>query len=1178
MASNWFQAWRRGKKKPFRKSSRSGLAARLEMSILENRDCASVSTFSIGTDSEITGPGDGAGFLAGEHVHFDVTVDSDDEQELDENEDESVTIESSGGFFETVNVFDSGSFDYTIKHTGETFSISTSDGDETGTIDMQVDSPELKFISSPTQGVPGGILDPTVVGVYDDQGRLDTEFDGDVTISLGENFSGATLSGTLTVPAIDGVATFDDLSIDLAGQFYSLIATLDDGTQASSDFFDVGHTIVFDTQPSDVAVGADINPPVVINVDYPDGTTLDSNFNGDVQLMIDPNGDPSGGAASLSGSQIVTGTAIDGVVTFDGVNNPALSIDVPGQGYALQATLPSEPDVPPVTSASFDVGDHIRFQQQPTDAGTNQTIMPPVTVEAYLADGTPDTNPGNSIVLSIYTNGAVNGDGVLEGTLTEPVDPGTGIATFDDLSIDTSGRGYTLLATLQTNPVDSATDISDPFNIGNSLRFSTEPQTSLANFVMPPVTVDVLGPNGELNLDYNGEVDLAIDPNTFPAGTNPTLSGGTVDAVNGVATFTSLSIDTPGTYDLIATTPDGAQATSTTFNILALVPDHLAFVVQPTNTVLGQKIKPYTVDVLRPNNTVDTSVSGRIAISLFNDASTNHNAHLLGPTGIAANNTVIATVVHGVATIGGTGIDQLGNGYTLAASSNGVLVPAVSKPFNITPPASAPVIVQNPSSQMVPTGGTAIFTAEATSTPAPTAQWQASTNGFKTFTTLAGGVATTVSGNTTTTTLSVPNLTNAMNGEQFRVVFANGKLITTSSVATLTVLHAPTVTTSPASVVISAGGTASFTAVGTGGPIPTVTWKESTDGGKSYTAISGAGVKVSTATSGTVVTSTLTLSAVPSSQDGALIVAVFANPLGTASTTPAGLTVRFAPTVVTQPASQSSVIGGQVSFTAAAHGDPAVQGVQWEVKLPGSTTFSPVAGGNVATSPIKGGLSSTLTITGLTTASNSAQYKAVFTAGTASVSSNAAVLLVGAPVVTTNPRDTTVTAGTTAKFSAAATGNPTPAVQWQVSSNGGKSFANIPNATGTTYSFVASAREAGYLYRAVFHNAAGTAATTAATLQVNSTPSVISQPLSQSISAGNGVTFSALGAGFPNPTVQWFESTDGGKTFNMVTGATSDVYDFSSQLTDAGHTYYFYALFTNSVGSTKSSTASLKIM
>lgn len=102
----------------------------------------------------------------------------------------------------------------------------------------------------------------------------------------------------------------------------------------------------------------------------------------------------------------------------------------------------------------------------------------------------------------------------------------------------------------------------------------------------------------------------------------------------------------------------------------------------------------------------------------------------------------------------------------------------------------------------------------------------------------------------------------------------------------------------------------------------------------------------------------------------------------------------------------------------------------------------------------------------------------------------AAVGEAGAPAITTNPGNQTVTAGSAATFSAAASGTPTPTVQWERSTNGGGSWSPIGGATSTSYTTPATTVTGGSAnnadqYRAVFTNTGGSATTTAATLTVN---------------------------------------------------------------------------------------------
>jgi hypothetical protein len=72
--------------------------------------------------------------------------------------------------------------------------------------------------------------------------------------------------------------------------------------------------------------------------------------------------------------------------------------------------------------------------------------------------------------------------------------------------------------------------------------------------------------------------------------------------------------------------------------------------------------------------------------------------------------------------------------------------------------------------------------------------------------------------------------------------------------------------------------------------------------------------------------------------------------------------------------------------------------------------------------------------------------------------------------------------GQTLTFTAAASGVPTPTVQWQLSVNGGSTWANLSGATSTTFvSGSLNAFENGWKLRAVFTNLAGSATSNAAT-------------------------------------------------------------------------------------------------
>lgn len=89
-------------------------------------------------------------------------------------------------------------------------------------------------------------------------------------------------------------------------------------------------------------------------------------------------------------------------------------------------------------------------------------------------------------------------------------------------------------------------------------------------------------------------------------------------------------------------------------------------------------------------------------------------------------------------------------------------------------------------------------------------------------------------------------------------------------------------------------------------------------------------------------------------------------------------------------------------------------------------------------------------------------------------------------------------------------------------------------------------------------------------------PTVTTQPISQEVSGGSSVSFTAAASGTPSPTVQWQESSNGGSTWTNINGATSDTLSIPQAAADAG--YEFEAVFTNAGGSATSNPATLTVV
>jgi predicted outer membrane repeat protein len=114
------------------------------------------------------------------------------------------------------------------------------------------------------------------------------------------------------------------------------------------------------------------------------------------------------------------------------------------------------------------------------------------------------------------------------------------------------------------------------------------------------------------------------------------------------------------------------------------------------------------------------------------------------------------------------------------------------------------------------------------------------------------------------------------------------------------------------------------------------------------------------------------------------------------------------------------------------------------------------------------------------------------------------------PIVS-DPSSTTVDVGNPASFTVSCTGELSPTVQWQISTDGGTTWANISGATGLTYTIAATTTgQDGSMYRAVCSNSAGAAASRAAALTVVGLASTgadtdLQLPLGAALLAAGGV-------------------------------------------------------------------------
>jgi hypothetical protein len=519
----------------------------------------------------------------------------------------------------------------------------------------------LGFGVQPTNTTAGTAISPAVtVQVLDHDGNLVTSDASSVTVGLGSNPGGDTLGGTLTVPASGGIATFSTLSLTKADTGYTLTASDGNLTGATSDTFNITHgparQLAFGVQPSTTKAGDAISPAVTVQVldQYGNPVTNDTS---NVTVAIGTNA----GGGTLSGT--LTVPASGGVATFSN-----LSIDKVGTGYTLSA---ADGGLTGAISSLFTISHaaahQLVFGVQPSTTVAGVAISPAVTVQVLDRFGNPVTSDTSNVTVTIGTNA---GGGTLSGTTT--VAASGGVATFTTLSLDKVGTGYTLTAA----DGSLTTAVSNPFNVtfsgAHQLAFGVQPSNTTETLtITPAVTVRVLDEFGNLVTSDSSNVTVAIGTNAGGGTLSGTL---TVPASGGVATFSNLSIDRPGNgYTLTASDGSLTGATSGTFNITAPGADHLAFGVQPGDTVAGTAIAPaVTVRVLDQFGNLVTTDTSTVTVAIGTN-----------PGGGTLSGTLTVPASGGIATFSTLSIDKAGVGYTLTAA-DGSLTGATSSAFNIT--------------------------------------------------------------------------------------------------------------------------------------------------------------------------------------------------------------------------------------------------------------------------------------------------------------------------------------------------------------------------------------------------------------------------------------------------------------------------------------------------------------
>jgi subtilase family serine protease len=514
---------------------------------------------------------------------------------------------------------------------------------------------QLAFAQQPSSSTAGDSISPSIiVDVEDADGGIVGSDDSNVTLSV---FSGpGSLSGTLTVAASGGVATFSSATLDKAGT-YALQATDGSLTSATSDSFSITAAapaqLAFVQQPSSATAGNDITPSITVDIKDQFGNLVSSSTSS-ITLSAES------GPGSLSGT--TTEAATNGIATFSSV-----SLTTAGT-YTLQA---SSSGLTSAISSSFNVTapvpTQLIFITQPADSIAGQTISPALTVDIEDSEDEVVIADNADVTLSV-----ASGPGNPSGTLT--VAATNGVATFANVLLDTAGT-YTLLASASGLTSATSNDFTISPAAANELVFVQQPTSITAgDAIAPSITLDIEDQFGNIVTTNSSTVTLS-------AATGPGALSGTTAATptNGVATFGNLILDKAGTYTLLATDSSLTSATSTSFTVSPSAADQLAFSQQPTNTTAGNIISPsVTVDVEDQFGNLVTTNSSNITLALATGSET-------------LNGTLTVAAANGIAIFSTLSLDKTGT-YSLQATATS-LASATSSAFTVSPAAASQMFI-----------------------------------------------------------------------------------------------------------------------------------------------------------------------------------------------------------------------------------------------------------------------------------------------------------------------------------------------------------------------------------------------------------------------------------------------------------------------------------------------------
>jgi len=283
----------------------------------------------------------------------------------------------------------------------------------------------LSIANQPRNGVAGVALGKIVIDVRTLLGAINKLDSSNVTLSVASG--PGVLSGTVTVAAVHGIATFTNVLIDTVGSYTLKISANGASVISKSVVITPGAvaSLAFGALPTTAEAGEAIGPAIIVKAFDAFGNPVNK---GRVNMAIATG--PAGSKLNGWGSTAI----VNGVAIF---NNLQLRT-------AGSYTLLASSNGVTMTSGSFVIfpaaASKVVFLSVPATVTAGNPITGTITVLVEDQYGNLTTNTEGTVVLTMQSNKHhVALGGTTEVTLVN------GQATFDDLDVATAGS-YTIVA------------------------------------------------------------------------------------------------------------------------------------------------------------------------------------------------------------------------------------------------------------------------------------------------------------------------------------------------------------------------------------------------------------------------------------------------------------------------------------------------------------------------------------------------------------------------------------------------------------------------------------------------------------------------------------------------------------------------------------------------------------